>query len=126
MDDEHYYDIQPQDHNPSENGSASNYVVGSAALRPVFLGNLNHSYNSADVRELFERPINPPNSNFLFLPVPVDRVDLKRGYCFVFLKDALSQEAKENAERFVSDINGMYVAFRISSLEVYHVIQLDA
>jgi hypothetical protein len=112
MDDDPYDDIQLQDHNASLNGNGNDYIIGSSALRPVFLGNLNHSYNSGDVRDIFERPINPPNSNFL--PVPVERVDLKRGYCFVFLKDALSQEAKENAERFVSDINGMYVAFRIS------------
>jgi arginine/serine-rich splicing factor 4/5/6 len=82
-------------------------VQGSAALRPIFLGNLNQNFTSEDVMEIFERPIQPAGQNYK--PFPVDRVDLKRGYCFVFLKDAVTQEDKEAAERFVVDINGMYV-----------------
>lgn len=93
---------------PIDNGGTGGGVaMGSSALRPVFLGNLSNSYTSGDIMQLFERPINPPNTNFK--PIPVDRVDLKRGYCFVFLKDAVGQDDKDNAERFVSDINGMEV-----------------
>mmetsp|Transcript_34524 Transcript_34524/g.39340 ORF Transcript_34524/g.39340 Transcript_34524/m.39340 type:complete len:360 (-) Transcript_34524:154-1233(-) len=88
-------------------GGGGGPPLGSAALRPVFLGNLSNSYTSSDIIEIFERPICPPNTNFT--PIPVDRVDLKRGYSFVFLKDALTQDDKINAERFVSDINGMEV-----------------
>jgi len=91
---------------PSHNGGG-NPITGSSALRPVFLGNLSNSYTSSDIMEIFERPINPPNTKFK--PVPVERVDLKRGYCFVFLKDAITQDDKDNAERFVSDMNGMEV-----------------
>ena len=100
------------------NGSDS---TGSLVLRPVFLGNLNNTFTAEDVMDVFERPITP--SNTTFNSIPVDRVDLKRGYCFVFLKDAVSQEAKQNAERFVSDINGMYVPTRLSSYAVYHVLR---
>ena len=32
---------------------------------------------------------------------------MKRGYCFVFLKDAANQAEKERAERFVQEISGM-------------------
>ena len=42
-----------------------------------------------------------------FKPIPVDRLDQKRGYCFVFLKDAVVQEDKDNAEQFVEAISGM-------------------
>eukprot|EP00562_Extubocellulus_spinifer_P004407 CAMPEP_0178526878 /NCGR_PEP_ID=MMETSP0696-20121128/30965_1 /TAXON_ID=265572 /ORGANISM="Extubocellulus spinifer, Strain CCMP396" /LENGTH=378 /DNA_ID=CAMNT_0020158417 /DNA_START=113 /DNA_END=1250 /DNA_ORIENTATION=+ len=80
-------------------------VVGSAALRPVFLGNLNHTAVVEDIEKIFTEPITGEGVP----PVPVDRVDLKRGFCFVFLKDAESQEAKERAENYVSTINGMEV-----------------
>jgi hypothetical protein len=79
---------------------------GNMAMRPVFLGNLNHTYTAEQACEIFERPISP-NSNVDYGVMPVDRVDLKKGYCFVFLKDAVSQEQKSKTERFVSDINGM-------------------
>ena len=98
----------------SENGKASgdqdgqDDVVGSAAIRPVFLGNLRPEYSSDKIMELFTRPIPPPGaSEDTFQPIPVDRIDVKRGFCFVFLKDAASQQDKEQVERFVSDINGM-------------------
>lgn len=59
-----------------------------------------------DVKDCFERPQQPrPDDNFA--PVPVERVDLKRGYCFVFLQDATSEEDKKRVEAFVSAINGM-------------------
>lgn len=42
-------------------------------------------------------------------PIALDRVDMKRGYCFVFLRDVTSMAEKERIENYVSDINGMYV-----------------
>ena len=79
-------------------------VIGSAALRPVFLGNLIPVYTPETVCAVFERPT-IPNAE----PVFVDRVDVKRGYCFVFLKDARNESDKRRIEEFVSKINGMYV-----------------
>jgi TolA-binding protein len=98
---------QEQQQQPHPNGDAED-MIGSAALRPVFLGNLKNDYASADVSEIFTRPIAPPGTPAgTYSPIPVDRVDLKKGYCFVFLKDAVSQKAKEQAEHFVAEINGM-------------------
>jgi hypothetical protein len=84
-------------------------VIGSASLRPVFLGNLDANFRSDDVIAIFERPVEPPNASMRFAPIAVDRIDVKRGYCFVFLKDVSTQAEKEQAERFVQEINGMYV-----------------
>lgn len=90
---------------PSENGSA---VTGSTAIRPVFLGNLKPTYNADDIMAIFHRPIAPPGTDpDRFKPIPIDRLDQKRGYCFVFLKDAVVQEDKDNAEQFVEAISGM-------------------
>lgn len=80
-------------------------IIGSAAMRPVFLGNLNHNVISSDVEKMFSEPITDDGA----APVPVDRVDLKRGFCFVFLKDAENQDEKDRAEAYVSRINGMEV-----------------
>lgn len=81
-------------------------MIGSEAMPPVFLGNLLHTYSADAVTELFERPIQPSEKTSYY-PIPVDRIDIKRGYCFVFLKDAKSQADKDNVEGFVMDINGM-------------------
>jgi splicing factor, arginine/serine-rich 4/5/6 len=88
----------------------SGEVFGNLALRPVFLGNLHLDYNAEEVISIFETPIQPPNAvsrGVTYARMPVDRIDVKRGYCFIFLKDAKSQAEKEQAEDFVSDINGM-------------------
>jgi arginine/serine-rich splicing factor 4/5/6 len=77
--------------------------------RPVFLGNLNHSVQMSDVEKIFTHPITDDGA----APVAVERVDLKRGFCFVFLKDAENQEEKERAESYVARINGMYVVSAI-------------
>jgi hypothetical protein len=91
-----------------QNGDSTGEVIGSAAIRPVFLGNLKPNYVSEEVEEIFTRPIAPPGTpEGTYTPFPVDRVDLKRGYCFVFLKDAASQADKDMAERFVAGLNGM-------------------
>jgi arginine/serine-rich splicing factor 4/5/6 len=90
-----------------ENGE-SNEVIGSAAIRPVFLGNLRGVFEAEQVTEIFTRPIVPRDTpEGTYSPLAIDRVDVKRGYCFVFLKDATSQAEKESAERFVTAINGM-------------------
>jgi hypothetical protein len=39
----------------------------------------------------------------------VERVDLKRGFAFVFLKDAKTQEDKERVQRYIDGIQGLYV-----------------
>jgi RNA recognition motif-containing protein len=97
-----------QETNGGEAGGGEGEVVGSAAMRPVFLGNLKTDYSASEVSALFSRPIVPPGTpEGTYTPIPVDRCDLKRGYCFVFLKDAASQADKERAEKFVSAINGM-------------------
>lgn len=90
---------------PQSNGA----VVGSSALRPVFLGNLKPEYSPSKVEQIFTTPIVPPDSKTAFKPILIDRVDIKRGFCFVFLKDAASQEEKELIEAFVAAIDGMYV-----------------
>ena len=90
--------------NHNDDSSSGDRVIGSAALRPVFLGNLMPDYAAEVVFAAFEQPTIPHAE-----PVYVDRVDIKRGYCFVFLKDARSQSDKRRIEEFVSKINGMYV-----------------
>ena len=83
-------------------------VVGSAAMRPVFLGNLRPNYTAEDIMAIFHTPLVPPGSEpGAFHQIPVDRLDQKRGYCFVFLKDAVAATDKDNAERYVAAISGM-------------------
>lgn len=99
---------EEQQINTAGDAGGEGEVVGSAAMRPVFLGNLKTDYSASEVSALFSRPIAPPGTpEGTYTPIPVDRCDLKRGYCFVFLKDAASQADKERAEKFVSAINGM-------------------
>lgn len=92
-----------------ENSNEDNYNTssfGSEAMPPVFLGNLLSNYSADAVTALFEGPLQPSEKTNYF-SIPVDRIDIKRGYCFVFLKDARSLADKENVEGFVMDINGM-------------------
>ena len=89
-------------------GGDDSKATGSNALRSIFLGNLHLGYTTDAVREIFEKPILPPNAkDDEYDSIPVSRIDVKRSYCFVFLKDAESQERKAQIEKFVSDINGM-------------------
>jgi hypothetical protein len=89
-------------------GGSNNKVIGSAAIRPVFLGNLRPEYSSDKIHELFSRPLTPPGAtDGTYQPIAIDRIDVKRGFCFVFLKDASSQEEKDQVEKFVAAINGM-------------------
>ncbi|KAL3942715.1 MAG: hypothetical protein SGARI_000172 [Bacillariaceae sp.] len=85
--------------------SGDDAVTGSTALRPVFLGNLKPNYLADDIMRIFEQPVVPPGTeDGTYKPIPVDRLDQKRGYCFVFLKDAIVQDDKDNAEKFVAAI----------------------
>ena len=83
-------------------------VVGSAAMRPIFLGNLKPNYTAEDIMAMFHTPLVPHGSEpGAFYQISVDRLDQKRGYCFVFLKDAVAATDKDNAERYVAAISGM-------------------
>ena len=95
-------------HGKNEGSNDGDDVIGSPALRSIFLGNLHLGYTTDDVRDVFEKPHVPPNApEGYYESIPVERIDVKRSYCFVFLKDASTQERKEKVEKFVSDINGM-------------------
>lgn len=92
----------------SSAGGGGGAAIGSAAMRPVFLGNLLANYSTDQVTELFERCYQIRGLPREFSKsIAVDRIDVKRGYCFVFLKDAASQGEKETIEDFVVAINGM-------------------
>ena len=68
------------------------------------MGNLDYGCTVEDLEDVFVRPLRGGMD-----PMPVDRVDLKRGYAFVFFQEARSQNDKERLERYVDDLNGMYV-----------------
>lgn len=109
-DDNQYAGVKPENPEASneQEGSGGDDLIGSPAIRPVFLGNLRPEYSSDKIEELFTRPIPPPGATEgTYKPIPIDRIDVKRGFCFVFLKDAASQKDKEQVESFVSAINGM-------------------
>jgi RNA recognition motif-containing protein len=92
----------------SNNNHGDDAVVGSPAIRPVFLGNLMPDYTLDDITRMFENSSsNLPPLNREYRPFYVDHIDQKRGYCFVFLKDAPSQSYKNDIEDFVEAINGM-------------------
>ena len=82
------------------------------ALRPLFFGNLLLDYSTDEITNLFEHPeriaalSNHINTNEA-QPIYIDRIDIKRGYCFVFLKDATSLQEKQRIESFCMTINGM-------------------
>lgn len=79
-------------------------LIGSGHIRPVFFGNLDPLCTATDIEEIFFRPVLQE-----FNPIEVDRVDLKRGFCFVFLMDVKNQDQKDQVERYVADINGMNI-----------------
>jgi hypothetical protein len=76
----------------------------SVAIQSLFIGNLRPDCETEDVNDIFRRPILSG-----FDPITVQRIDLKKGFCFVFFKDAKSLEEKERAERYMMELNGMYV-----------------
>ena len=77
------------------------------ALRPLFFGNLLLDYSTDEITNLFEHPeriaalSNHINTN------EAQPIYIKRGYCFVFLKDATSLQEKQRIESFCMTINGM-------------------
>ena len=91
-------------------GTDTTITEGTVLMNGAFFDGLGPASDSPeDVTSIFERPILPPKleESTNLAPMPVDRIDLKRGYCFIFLKDVPSQAEKELAERFVNDIHGM-------------------
>lgn len=106
-------EAKPSTHNggKEESSSMENGGIGSAAMRPIFLGNLKPNYEAEDIIAIFHKPLDLLGSSEpdAFKPIPVDRLDQKRGYCFVFLKDAQTAADKDNAERYVAAISGMAV-----------------
>lgn len=87
-------DAAPQD-------TSTPTLQGSAHVRPIFLGNLEYGATTNEIEDIFLRPaLDMP-------PMAVERVDFKRGFCFVFLKDIHSDEEKERVEKYVDGINGM-------------------
>lgn len=72
------------------------------AMRPVYLGNLRMAYNPDDISKIFENPTINNNGNEA--PFPVERVDIKRGYCFVFFKD-MSMDDRERLKHYVNSIH---------------------
>ncbi len=99
--------MEISEHNPAggepQNGNNGDAMIGSAHLRPVFVGNLDYGCTVEDLEDLFLRPMRGMD------PMPIDRVDLKRGYAFVFFQEARNQNDKDRLERYVDEINGMYV-----------------
>ncbi|KAL9188921.1 hypothetical protein ACHAXT_011411 [Thalassiosira profunda] len=83
---------------------------GNLYLRPIFLGNLSHGCLASDIEGVFQNPTPASGEGGeVRAPIPVDRVDMKRGYCFVFLKDPETQSEKDRAEAYVSEISGMNI-----------------
>merc|ERR1719329_1764512 len=57
---------------------------------------------------MFANPA-PAGDGEVKMPYAIDRVDMKRGYCFVFLKDPDTQAEKDRCENYVAEINGMNI-----------------
>eukprot|EP00984_Skeletonema_dohrnii_P021927 scaffold11059_cov72-Skeletonema_dohrnii-CCMP3373.AAC.1 len=104
----------------------NNDGLGSG-IRPIFLGNLSHSALSSDVEHMFRNPVSRGSSYGTngeekeegmaseIAPFDLDRVDMKRGYCFVFMQEPKTIEEKNRIEAYVGEINGMYVSSSSSS-----------
>jgi len=109
----------PNDRNESATAGGAGAGAGGGAggasssgikLRPVFLGNLDITYKSEDVADIFSRPMVPQGvDEGTYRPFAVDQIDVKKGYCFVYLKNVSSEGEKASVENFVRDICGMYV-----------------
>jgi len=81
------------------------------AIRSVFFGNVRPDCETEDIMGIFRRPILPG-----YDPISVQRIDLKKGFCFVFFNDAKSPDEKERTERYVMELNGKYVQSFLLSL----------
>jgi len=88
--------------------------AGSIVVRPVFLGNLDFNVRTEDIEDMFWKPVLESGLLDGGSGIPVERVDLKRGFGFVFLNDAKTEGDKERIERYVREISGMYVFICLS------------
>lgn len=98
-------------HNPppaAENGMGGG---GIPEVPSVFLGNLDYGATTTDVEAIFGQPLQVPGVDLSQLPVGgirVERVDLKRGYCFVYLKQCwTSVEQRDLVYNYAQRISGM-------------------
>lgn len=93
--------------NPTNSGDANM----NFQMRTIFFGNLAPTCLVHDIEEIFARPVLsiPYEGGDVKDPIRVNRVDLKRGFGFVFLEDAKSVSEKERIERYVSEICGMEI-----------------
>lgn len=87
---------------------------GGPAVRPIFFGNLSQGCLAADVEAIFEHPVVDVRGGMEDhgdprRPIALERVDMKRGYCFVFLRDVATMAEKERIENYVNEINGMNI-----------------
>mmetsp|Transcript_27973 Transcript_27973/g.43980 ORF Transcript_27973/g.43980 Transcript_27973/m.43980 type:complete len:186 (+) Transcript_27973:71-628(+) len=112
------------------NNSQYNPTGLGSGIRPIFMGNLSHSALSSDVEHMFRNPVSRGSGGYggggeqekeegmasEIAPFDLDRVDMKRGYCFVFLQDPKTIEEKNRIEAYVGEINGMYVSSSSSIL----------
>lgn len=84
---------------------------GGVPVRAVFFGNLRYDTSAGDVAEIFERPLTSvslPEHDFdPNMPIHVDRVDMKRGFCFVFFKSVKTEAERARAEDYIIRLNGM-------------------
>jgi hypothetical protein len=97
--------LMPSDQGTIQNddGPPNTTLIGSAHIRPIFLGNLDINVTAEEISDMFTRPYSD------MPPMSVERVDLKRGFAFVFMEDAKSEEEKQRVETYVDRISGMYV-----------------
>jgi len=81
---------------------------GIPAIPSMFLGNLDYGTNVSDIRNIFERPL--PGIGDGMDPMEVEKVDLKRGFCFVYLKQNFKSLEERNAVyTYAERVNGMHV-----------------
>ena len=109
--------INESTNNTSSGGGNYNPTGLGTGIRPIFLGNLSHSALSSDVEHVFRNPVSRGSYGeekeegmaSEIAPFDLDRVDMKRGYCFVFLQDPKTIEEKNRIEAYVGEINGMNI-----------------
>ena len=90
--------------NERYNGLSDSHMRDDLAIRSVFFGNLRPDCETDDILDIFRRPLLPG-----YEAVNVQRIDLKKGFCFVFFKDAKNPDERERTERYVMELNGKYV-----------------
>jgi len=87
---------------PMDGGSST----GIPAIPSIFLGNLDYGTNVSDIRNIFGRPL--PGIGDGMAPMEVEKVDLKRGFCFVYLKQNFKSLEERNAVyAYAERVNGM-------------------